>query len=103
MGSSLYMYIVVRHNIVKDVSRSSVCASLGGDQCRPLSTCIDFQRRESQKRPPTALQWGREEAVQFMQLTQAPVWVFITSQSHSWTLLSERIGFAGRCQSYINA
>jgi len=36
------MYIVVRH-IVKDVSHSSVCAFLGGDQCRPLSTCIEFQ------------------------------------------------------------
>ena len=72
MGSRLYMYIVVRH-IVKDVSHSSVCASLGGDQCLPLSTCIEFQRRERQPWPPTALQWGREEAVQFMQLTQASV------------------------------
>src|SRR6218665_3627826 len=70
MGSRLYMYIVVRH-IVKDVSHSSVCASLGVDQCRPLSTCIEFQRRERQPRSPTALQWGREEVVQFMQLTQA--------------------------------
>ena len=68
MGSRLYMYIVVHHIIVKDVSHSSVCASLGGDQCRPLSTCIEFQR----------LQWGREEAIQFMQLTQASVWVFRT-------------------------
>src|SRR6218665_84954 len=102
MGSRLYMYIVVRH-IVKDVSHSSVCASLGGDQCRPLSTCIEFQRREGEPRPRTALQWGREEAVQFMQLTQASVSVFITSQGHSWTLLSERRGFAGRCLSYINA
>ena len=84
------MYIVVRH-IVKDVSHSSVGASLGGDQCRPLTTCIEFQRRERHPRPPTALQWGREEAVQFMQLTQASVWVFITSQGHTWTLLSERI------------
>src|SRR6218665_2058399 len=61
MGSRLYMYIVV-HHIVKDVSHSFVCASLGGDQCRPLSTCIEFQRRERQPRPPTALQWGREKA-----------------------------------------
>src|SRR6218665_2454093 len=50
-----------------------LCASLGGDQCRPQSSCIEFQRRERQPRPPTALQWGREEAVQFMQLTQASV------------------------------
>ena len=43
LGSRLYMYIVVRHKlIVKDVSHSSVCASLGGDQCRPLTTCIEF-------------------------------------------------------------
>src|SRR6218665_2426779 len=44
--------------------------------------------------------------LQFMQLTQAghaSVCVFITSQCHSWTLLSERRGFAGRCPSYINA
>src|SRR6218665_3663817 len=102
LGSRLYIYIVVRH-IVKDVSHSSVCASLGGDQCRPLSTCIEFQRRERQPRPPTVLQWSREEAVQFMQLTQASVWVFVTSQGHSWTLLSERRGFAGRCPSSINA
>ena len=102
MGSRLYMYVVVRR-IAKDVSHSSVCASLGGDQCQPLSTCIEFQRRERQPRPPTALQWGREEAVQFMQLTQASVWVFITYLlDHSWTLLSERRGFAGRCPSYIN-
>ena len=72
-------------------------------KCRPLSTCIEFQKRERQPRPPTALQWGREEAVQFMQLTQASVCVFITSERHSWTLLSERRGFAGRCPSYINA
>src|SRR6218665_2328647 len=72
LGCTMYMYIVVR-NIVKDVSHSSVCTSLGGDQCQPLSTCIEFQRRERQPRPPTALQWGREEAVQFMQLTQASV------------------------------
>src|SRR6218665_574981 len=98
------MYIVVRH-IVKGVSHSSVCDSLGGDQCRPLSTCIEFQRRERQPRPPTALPWGREEAVRFMQLTQTSVWVglFITSQGHSWTLLSERRGFTGPCPSYINA
>src|SRR6218665_2538447 len=100
MGFRLYMYIVVRH-IVKDVS--SVCSSLGGDQCRPLSTCIEFQRRAPKPRLPTALQWGRKEAVQFMQLTQASVCVFITSQGHSWTLLSEKRGFAGRCPSYINA
>ena len=31
MGYKLYMFIVVRHNIVKDGSHSSVCASLGGD------------------------------------------------------------------------
>src|SRR6218665_371251 len=102
MGSRLYMYIVVRH-IDKDVSHSSVCASVVGDQCRPLSTCIEFQRGERQPRPPTALLWGTGEAVQFMQLTQASVWVFITSQGHLWTLLSERRGFAGRCPSYINA
>src|SRR6218665_183095 len=89
MVSRLYMYIVVRH-IVKDVSHSSVCASLGGDQCRPLSTCrpIEFQRRGRQAPPPTALPWGKGEAVEFMQLTQASVWIFITSQHHSWTLLS---------------
>src|SRR6218665_3207757 len=102
MGSRLYMHIVVRHT-VKDVSHSSVCASLGGDQCRPLSTCIEFQRRECQPWAPTALQRNKEEAVQFMQLIQASVWVFITSQSHSWTLFSERRGFVGRCPSYINA
>src|SRR6218665_1922401 len=95
------LYVII---IVKDViGHSSVCASLGGDQCRPLSTCIEFQRRERQPLPPTALQWGREEAVQFMQLTQASVCVFITSQGHSWTLLSERRGFACGCPSYINA
>jgi len=27
------------------------------------------------------------EAVQFMQLTQASVWLFMTSQSHMWTLI----------------
>src|SRR6218665_2871963 len=79
-----------------------LCALLW-DQCQPLSTCIEFQRQEHQLRPPTALQWGREEAVQFMQLTKASVWVFITSESHSWILLSERRGFAGRCPSYINS
>src|SRR6218665_2795186 len=82
MGSRLYKYIVVRH-IVKDVSHSFVCASLG--PVPTTSTCIEFQRQKRQLRPPTALQWGREEAVQFMQLTRASVWVFITSQ----TLLSE--------------
>src|SRR6218665_2654837 len=34
MDSRLYMYIVVRH-IVKDVSHSSVCASLGGEHAVP--------------------------------------------------------------------
>ena len=73
---------IVKDVIAKDVSHSSVCASLGGDQRLPLSTCIEFQRQERQPRPPTALQWGREEAVQFMQLTQASLWVFITSGLH---------------------
>src|SRR6218665_3603016 len=73
MGSRLYMYIVVRH-VVKDVGHSSVCTSLGGDQGRPLSTCIEFQRRERQPRPPTGV-GVREEDIQFMQLTQASVFI----------------------------
>src|SRR6218665_2289372 len=57
MGSRLYMYIVVRH-IVKDVSHSNHGillvrffgrrqSTLGATSGRPLSTCIEFQRRAS--------------------------------------------------------
>src|SRR6218665_3362516 len=113
LGCTMYMYIVVRH-IVKDVSHSSACASLGGDLWATLqymcsgSTCI-----ESQPRPPTAsLSHGRQlrysgvgrkpqrfTLLQIMHLTQdghASVWLFITSQSHLCTLLSDRRCFAGR-------
>ena len=55
------MYVVVRH-IVKMLV-IVLCALLweATSSDHALSTCIEFQSRERQPRPPTALQWGREE------------------------------------------
>jgi len=59
-------------------------------------------RSERQPWPPTALQWGREEAATLHPTTVHATDPEVSLGIHNKTLLSEARGFAGRCPSYIN-